>query len=144
SQQLLTARISLPPSKYSDIPSTMAFFTRLDEGIERLPGVQSAGLTTLLPMTGRNSSGSTYVEQTTTRGLTTSPPFPQPYLEADLRTITPAYFGAMQVPLLRGRFFTADDLAGRAPVIIVDETFAKRIWPERDPLGQRLAIDTIP
>ena len=69
-ERLLTARISLPQANYRDIAATTAFFGTLQDRVRALPGVQSAGMTTLLPMTGRNSSGSTFIDQTTTQGLT--------------------------------------------------------------------------
>ncbi len=143
-EHLITARISLPPSQYRDITAATAFFNRLEQGVQALPGVESAGLTTLAPMTGRNSSGSTYIEQTTTPGLPVFSQFQKPYIEADFRTITPAFLPSMRIPLLRGRVFTADDSVDAARVVIVDEVFAKRIWPDRDPLGQRLAVNAIP
>jgi len=142
--RLLTARVSLPASQYQDIRATTAFFDSLEQNVRALPGVESAGLTTLLPMSGRSSSGSTFVEQTTTSGLTVGPPFQKPYLEADFRTITPAFFQSMKIPLLRGRMFAAGDTADAARVIIVDEEFARRIWPDRDPIGQRLSVNAIP
>src|SRR6185295_12775366 len=86
-QHLLTARISLPQANYRDIAATTAFFGALQDRVQALPGVQSAGLTTLLPMTGRNSSGSTFIEETTTQGLTGSQQFQKPFLEADQRTV---------------------------------------------------------
>jgi putative ABC transport system permease protein len=143
-EHLLTARISLPSSQYRDITAANAFFNSLEQRVQALPGVESAGMTTVLPMSGRNSSGSTFIEQTTTRGLTVGAPFQKPYIEADFRTITTAFFQSMQIPLLRGRMFTADDSADAARAIIVDEEFAKRIWPDRDPIGQRLAVNAIP
>jgi predicted permease len=112
--------------------------------VQALPGVESAAMTSLLPMTGRNSSGSTFIEQTTTPGLTVGAPFQKPYIEADFRAITAAFFQSMQIPLLRGRVFSAVDSADAAPVIMVDEEFARRIWPDRDPIGQRLAVNAIP
>jgi putative ABC transport system permease protein len=50
----------------------------------------------------------------------------------------------MQIKRLRGRWFTADDTADAAPVAVVDEEFAKRIWPDRDPIGQRISVNVIP
>jgi predicted permease len=143
-EHLLTARISLPASQYGDITAATAFFHSLEQRVQALPGVESAAMTSLLPMTGRNSSGSTFIEQTTTPGLTVGAPFQKPYIEADFRAITAAFFQSMQIPLLRGRVFSAVDSADAAPVIMVDEEFARRIWPDRDPIGQRLAVNAIP
>jgi len=142
--RLLTARISLPPANYRDITATTAFFTALQERVQALPGVQAAGMTTLLPMTGRNSSGSTFIDQTTAQGLTESPLVRKPYLEADQRTVTSGFFEAMRIPVVRGRVLTSADSAGAAPAIVVDEEFAKRLWPDREPIGQRISNSAIP
>ncbi|HXI31606.1 MAG TPA: ABC transporter permease [Vicinamibacterales bacterium] len=141
--RLLTARLSLPPAHYTDTRAANAFFAAVEDGLRTLPGVTAVGMTTLLPMTGRNSSGSTFIDDTATEGLTAGPPFQKPYIEADLRTVTPSFFPSMQIPLLRGRTFTAADAPDTAPVIVVDEEFAQRIWPDRDPIGQRLAVNAI-
>jgi predicted permease len=143
-ERLLTARISLPQTNYRDITATTAFFATLQERVRALPGVQSAGMTTLLPMTGRNSSGSTFIDQTTAQGLTESQLFQKPYLEADQRTVTPGFFDAMRIPLLRGRALTSADALESAPAAVVDEEFAKRLWPDREPIGQRVSNSAIP
>jgi putative ABC transport system permease protein len=143
-ERLLTARISLPQSNYRDINATTAFFATLQDRVRTLPAVQSAGLTTLLPMTGRNSSGSTFIDQTAAQGLTESQVFQKPYLEADQRTVTPGFFEAMRIPVLRGRSLTGADTPDAPPAIVVDEEFAKRLWPDREPIGQRIAVGIIP
>jgi putative ABC transport system permease protein len=143
-EHLLTARISLPQANYRDIAATTAFFGTLQDRVGGLPGVQSAGMTTLLPMTGRNSSGSTFIDQTTTQGLTGSQQFQKPFLEADQRTVTPGFFDAMRIPLRRGRVLTSADAADAAPAVVVDEEFARRLWPDREPIGQRIANGAVP
>jgi putative ABC transport system permease protein len=143
-ERLLTARISLPQASYRDIAATTAFFGTLQDRVRALPGVQSAGMTTLLPMTGRNSSGSTFIDQTTAQGLTGSQMFQKPYLEADQRTVTPGFFDAMRIPLLRGRVLTSADAADASPAVVVDEEFARRLWPDREAIGERIANGAIP
>jgi putative ABC transport system permease protein len=143
-EHLLTARISLPQANYRDIAATTALFGTLQDRVRALPGVQSAGMTTLLPMTGRNSSGSTFIDQTTTQGLTGSQQFQKSYLEADQRTVTPGFFDAMRIPLRRGRVLTSADAADAALTAVVDEEFAGRLWPDREPIGQRIANSAVP
>jgi predicted permease len=143
-EHVLTARISLPPTAYQDAAATATFFSRLQDRVRALPGVQSTGMTTLLPLTGRNASGSTFIDDTATRGLTISAVFQKPYLEADQRTVTPGFFEAMRIPVVRGRALTDADAADAVPAIVVDEAFAKRIWPDRDAIGQRLAVTALP
>jgi putative ABC transport system permease protein len=143
-EHLLTARISLPATSYKDPASTNAFYRNLLDRISPQPGVKSAGMTSLLPMTGRNSSGSTFVDQTSVQGLLVLDLFHKPYIEADTRGVTPGYFEAMNIPLRKGRFLTAADDASAPPVAVVDEEFAKRFWPDREPIGQRVANSTVP
>jgi predicted permease len=143
-ERLLTSRISLPASQYRDRASTARFFTEVEDRVRALPAVESAGLTTLLPMTGRNSSGSTFIEQTAVTGLLGGPPFQRPFIEADQRIVTTAYFQSMQINVVRGRLFTADDTVDTAAVAVVDEEFASRIWPDRDAIGQRISISVVP
>jgi len=142
--RLLTSRISLPAAQYRDLASISKFFTEVEKRVLALPSVESAGLTTLLPLTGRNSSGSTFVEQTAVTGLMGGFPFQKPYIEADQRVVTPAYFQSMQIKIVRGRYFTADDVVDTPLVAIVDEEFAGHLWSDRDPIGQRVAISAVP
>jgi predicted permease len=143
-QHLLTARVSLPASAYKDEEATSVFYRDLVRRLAALPGVQAAGITSLLPMSGNSSSGSTFVQQTPIAGLPVFDPFKAPYLEADQRGVTPDFFKAMRIALVRGRFFTAADTATAPPVAIVDEDFARRLWPGRDPIGQQIATGAVP
>jgi hypothetical protein len=58
--------------------------------------------------------------------------------------VTAGFLQAMQVSLIRGRSFNVDDTAGAAQVALVDEEFARRIWSDRDPIGQRISVNAIP
>jgi len=142
-ERVVTARVSLPPT-YKDVAATTAFFDTLQERVRSLPGVQAGGLTTLLPMTGRNSSGSTFINETAAQGLTMSQQFQRPYLEADQRVVTPGFFESMRIPLLRGRLLNAGDTSDATPAVVVDEEFAKRVWPDREAVGQRISNSGIP
>ena len=143
-QQLLTARVSLPVTTYKDADATSAFYRELMDRLGALPGVQAVGITSLLPMSGSNSSGSTFVQQTPVAGLPVFEPFKAPYIETDQRGVTPGFFQAMQIALVRGRFFTDADNATAPPVAIVDEDFARRLWPGRDPIGQLISTGAVP
>jgi predicted permease len=141
---VVTARVSLPSAQYRDISSANTFYDRLEQRLQVLPGVTDVGLTSLLPLTGVNVSGSTFIDRATAQGLNVLPLFQKPYFEADRRTVTPGYFAAMRIPLRRGRYFTPGDTAAAPPVAVVDEVFARRAWPDRDPIGERIATNTIP
>ena len=143
-EHLLTARLSLPQTQYRDTTAINSFYRDVTQRLGAVPGVQAAGMGTILPMTGRHSSGSTYVEHTSATGFQMSPVFHAPNIEADQRFVTPGFFEAMRIPLLHGRWFTASDDANAPDVAIVDEEFAKRFWPDRDPIGERIATGAIP
>jgi putative ABC transport system permease protein len=127
---LLTMRVWLPLAKYPDEPKWVAFYDQISQRIQTLPGVQSAGLTTVLPISHNFDRRSFQVE---------THPVPRGQeAEADTYIVTPAYLRTMQIPLLRGRELTAQDVAGVEPVALISETFARRNWPGEDPLGKRI------
>src|SRR5262249_5393204 len=142
--RLLTARISLPQASYRDIAATTAFFGTLQDRVRALPGVQSAGMTTLLPMTGRNSSGSTFIDQTTAQGPTASQMFQKPDLEAVQRRATRGSSDEMRTPLRRGRVLTSGGAADAARAVVADEESAGRLWPDREAIGRRFANGAVP
>jgi len=113
-----------------------AFFAELMRRVEDLPGVTSAGVALSLPTTTTNISTDIEVEgQPRVR--------PEELPIAQVQSVTPDYFRAMGVPLLRGREFTAaDDRPGARGVVIINQSFARRFWPEYprgiDPIGQHV------
>jgi predicted permease len=142
-QHLLTARLYLPSATYKDQANVATFFRDFLDRVRAIPGVTTAGAVSLLPVQpGLNSSGSTYVEHTSVEGLETFMGYP--YIEADRRFTSPDYFSAMQIPLVRGRYFTSADDASAPLVAIVDDHFAKRFWPGQDAIGQHIAIGSVP
>jgi predicted permease len=145
SEHLLTMRITLPTAKYKDGTAPSTFFKKLIMQVKDLPGVQAAGTVTRLPMSGSYSSGTIQLEDTSARNAVFSRQFNLPYLETDYRWITPGYFDAMKIPLIKGRLFTdADNEADAPPVGIVDEEFANRFWPGQDPTGKRISWNMVP
>ncbi len=134
---LLTMRIALPGTKYTG-PAIADFFDRLIEQVASLPGVQSAGTISHLPLSNAYASGTTTVNESQTV------PEDQRSFEAERRWVSPQYFQTMGVSLLRGRFFADADNADAPLVAMVDEEFVKRFWPDEEPLGKRLAISRNP
>jgi putative ABC transport system permease protein len=128
---VLTMRVGLPEQKYLKPEQTRVFYRDLLDRVRKLPGVDAAGAVTGLPLSGTGWSGTTTID-------TTSVPVPDRTPETDQRPVTPGYFEAMGIPLLRGRYFDRRDIATAAPVAIVDETLAKTYWPNQDPIGKRL------
>ena len=122
---VLTARVELPRARYPEAADRQEFFDRLLERARALPGVigVAAGSTVLRPS---NSSSFT---------IEGRPEMIQQPLSRD--RITPDFFRVLQVPLLRGRYFSEHDRADGEPVAIINETAAKTHWPNQDPLGTR-------
>jgi predicted permease len=127
---VLTMQIPLPQSKYAEIQQRAFFFEQALERIRRLPGVQSAGMTSVLPLTVGPDFGFT-IEGRTPTGDT-----PQ----TDWCAISPDYLRTMGIALLRGRYFTERDHENTAGVAIINETMARRFWPDEDPLGKRIKL----
>jgi predicted permease len=144
-QHLLTMELSLPGKTYPDGTAAQKFFTELMTKVNEVPGVQSAGAVSQMPLTDSYTSGSVFFEDTSIADL---PRVQQlgnlPYIEIDQRSATPEYFQTMEIPLVHGRFLKNADDETAPLVAVVDANFAQRFWPHRDAIGQRVAIDTIP
>ena len=138
--QVLTFRLSLPSARYADNSQVNLFYAQLIEKIRALPGVKSAGANSLLPLSGRNSSGTVSVESPSVPFEKTSPNQLFAYAETDGRPVTPGYFQTMGMTLIQGRLFEDSDNAEAPLVAIVDETFARRFWVEESPLGKRITF----
>ncbi len=127
---LLTMSIVLPVSKYKDESLRGAFYRELVERVKALPGVTSAAAVNYLPLGGSNSSNDYLVE---------GAPEPAHGNENDgrYRVCSPDYFETMKIPILKGRNFTEQDKAGGPPVVIVNETMARKHW-NGDAVGRRI------
>jgi len=131
SDSLLTMNLVLPAAKYKDEPQRAAFYSDLLRRVEALPGVELAAAVNHLPLGGSNSSTSFLIE-----GLPDPPPGQE--TSGRYRVCTPNYFKTMGIPVLKGRAFTDHDKAGSPPVIIVNETLARKYWPNTDAIGKRM------
>lgn len=132
SANLLTAQIALPDLKYKEGEQRSAFFQRAMERISALPGVQAAGATTSLPM-----SNESWGKQFSIEGR--QPPATLDQVEAvEYRQVTPDYFKAQGVPLLKGRFFTDQDTKNSPDVVIINDAVARTFFPNEDPIGKRI------
>ena len=131
--QTVTMRVSLPQSRYAEPVQRVQFFDRLFEQIDRLPGVQSSGAISFLPLTGPGAA---------TRYWVVGEPLPPSGQEpvADVRVITHAYLESMGIPLVRGRLFDERQPADARDKVVVNEALARRHWPNQDPLGKRIRI----
>ncbi len=136
---VLTMRLTLPQVNYPENAQVATFYTRLAEQVEALPGVQSAGATSILPLSGSYSSGTTLVEDTSAgEGLQKFQG--HPFLEADRRNVTPGYFESLGAKLLKGRLIAETDNDKAPRIAVVDEKFARRFWPNGEAVGKRIAV----
>jgi putative ABC transport system permease protein len=126
---LITARVWLPSTRYATEASQNAFFDRLSERLEGDFGPRAATLASDLPI-----EGGTYGSV----GLT-NPRFPDGAAHVEKRIVSSNYFDVLKARLVRGRFFQLSDVPGSQPVVVVNETFA-RLWLDGDPLGQNIAF----
>jgi predicted permease len=132
--RVLAMDLRLPESKYSEGPTRINFYQQLIEKVNALPGVESAAAISHFPLSQTYHSGAMTFEGVTAnaeRGNLAS-------FEVDRRAITPDYFKVMKTSLLAGRFFTPQDESGGPPVVIIDETLARRLWPNVSPVGKRV------
>lgn len=136
-EQVLTAQLALPENKYDTPEKVWAFQDQVLARTQALPGIVSAGFASTLPFTGSNSQGSYAIA-----GYT--PPAGQPQPHAMIRFVSPDYFKAIGIPVLRGRGFTAADASQAAEVAIIDRVLAERYWPGADPIGRAIIRDSRP
>ena len=129
-ERVLTMRLALRGQKY-DPQHVDAFYPRLLERVEALPGVRAAAVSNSLPPDSTEFSDDFSIE-----GRTSGPEEPAPI--AYMVRVSPSYFGAIGIPLRRGRYFNAADSASSTQVAIVNETFARRLIPQGDPVGKRI------
>jgi putative ABC transport system permease protein len=131
-QNVLTFELDLPNKNYPDQPKTAAFYDSLVTKLKSLPGVQSVGGVTMLPLGGDNRIFSFRIE-----GQPAVDPAQRP--TANYRVAMPEYFSTMSIPLQSGRMLTDADRQGSAPVLLINERMAKRYFPQ-GALGQRIYI----
>lgn len=129
----LAFKVALPRAKY-DKPRRVEFFRQAQEKLQTLPGVQGTALVLSLPLSGDDINQSFVVEGRAQESA-------QEQLRDGYQVVSPGYFSTMEIPLLRGRNFTEGDVKGAPEVAIISEGMAKRYWPDRDPIGQRVTFD---
>jgi predicted permease len=133
---VITSQVFLPSNKYPsrDPQKRLSFIDGVLEHARTLPGVKSAAVISFLPLGGFSAPNSFAVEG--------RPPAPGDAPTADMLVVTPGYFQTMEIPLLRGRDFTAADRAGGDRVVVISKSVAQRIWGADDPVGRRISFGT--
>jgi predicted permease len=128
-RNVLTLTFDLPDAKYND-QQQMDFYTQLVSRVGNLPGVVSAGAVTPLPLSGNNAIITFQIEGR-----------PVPKSEepsADIEAATPGFFKTLNIPMLRGRDFSERDDTKAPGVVIVNEAFAHKYFPNEDVLGKHI------
>jgi len=131
-EQRVSARVALPDGSYPDRPSRNAFYDGLLSALRSSPAVVSVGATSGLPMGTDYSTGFAIVGQTD--------PDEQNRPSAELRMIDAGYFASMEIPLVRGRGIEDSDTVEAVQVVVLDEAFVERYFPDSDPIGAVLDI----
>lgn len=128
---VLVFRLSLPPAKYPEEPQIATFCEHLLERLASLPQVERVGTTNTLPL-GGDVGGTNFLPE----GRPVPLPAEQPL--ANFVFVSPGYFAALGAPLLAGRDFGPQDREDTAPVVIVNQALARRFWPDRSAVGNRI------
>jgi predicted permease len=131
---VLATRISLPSATYRDSSRVVAFYQRLLEEADHLPGVLHAAATEGVPVSG---GGGSYAIVAQGRPL----PAPEDRPNAYTVAVTPDYFSLLAIPRVSGRVFDARDTDRSPPVAVVNRTMARMLWPGADPVGARVSFD---
>ena len=131
-ENVLVTTINLPPAKYREAYRQKQFVDQLLERLGSLPDVRQAAVSAGLPFATVSDAG----VRIDGRPIGT----PESGAPANYYRVTPLYLKVMGIPLIRGRFFTERDIATAQPVVIINDTMAKRFFPNEDPIGKRLDI----
>ncbi len=130
---LLTLRVRLPVYQYREGHQITAFFQQAMERIRALPGVKAAGMINLLPLTGWSAFSDFEIE-----GRAQERPGEE--FNAQFRIVDANYFRTMGIPLVRGRELTPGDSDQAPAVILINETLARRYWPNEGPIGKHIRL----
>ncbi len=128
---IVSARIRLDADRYADQGKRTAFYNRVIGRLQNMPEVAKAAGVTLLPIDAWGMNGDFAIV-----GRAPFKPGQAPLAEE--RAVTPDYYSTMQIPLVRGRFFNASDTAASAPVVIINQALARKLWKNGEALGAQL------
>jgi putative ABC transport system permease protein len=129
---VLAARTALPAAEYRDAAQVRNAYKRIADEIRNIPGILSVALTSKVPLAS-NTMGLALKRDAA------SPPL-QKDLAADLRYVSPDYFNVLHIPLDQGRDFSVRDTTGSTPVMIVNQTLARRLWPNGVAVGRVIRV----
>src|SRR5215472_8021519 len=128
---VLTAQVSLPLAVYQTQQQRVDFYRRLDQRLSALPGVESAGLATILPLQGSNWGELNEIEGRPRTNLSEGPP-------TEAAEVTPGYFSSLHIPLLAGRLLDSHDASDTSRAVVVNQAFVRRFFPAEEAVGKRM------
>jgi putative ABC transport system permease protein len=131
-ENVLALRVSVPDTRAGSEEELRSFYSELQGYMDAIPGVTASALAQQMPYSGCCSSPPASMD--TEDGVQ----------EASVHTssVTPEYFQAMGVPILAGRALLPSDREGSPPVVVVSEAMARRYWPDADPIGKRVRLES--
>jgi putative ABC transport system permease protein len=130
---LLSAQLTLPAAKYQKYQQLQDFHQRLLSRVASLPGVEGVATIDRFPLAASNAKTRFAIEGA-------PPPAPGHFPVAQLRNVSQGYFKVMGIALKGGREFTEDDLVNNRNYLIINETFARRYFPNEDPVGKKILM----
>jgi putative ABC transport system permease protein len=133
-QDLITADLSIPRTRYPANSDISSFYSRVLQSISQIPGVESAALVSTLPFSGRSNFAPFEAEGAVKEPATHNHEF------ANQQIVSTDYFATAGVKVLAGRSFTDHDTDGTERVAIINQALARRLWNDRDPIGQKIRI----
>jgi putative ABC transport system permease protein len=135
-RNVVTARLTLSFTKYNSPQASRLFAEAVLERLQSLPGVSAAGLASTLPLANANTQDVRFRIE----GVTGTARIGQPH--SDATAVSPGYFRAVGIPLVRGRDFAAADRDTSSPPVAVSQRLARTYWGARDPIGTRISPDS--
>jgi putative ABC transport system permease protein len=133
-KNVLTMEVSLPVAKYPRGKPVSDFYAEIIRRVQALPGVEAAALTSILPLSGTNSDSSFAIEGR-------DPAQEKVYPDEEIRSVTQDYFKALKVPLFQGRFFDERDNADAPKVVVINQAFARKWFPNQEAVGKKITFD---
>ncbi len=135
-ERVLTMQLNLSMPRYAERRKQADFFKQVLERVEALPGVESASVTSGIPLTG----SAMMMMFMSVEGRPDPVPGQEPPVIGN--AVSNDYFNTMRIPLLKGRFFNDQDTESSAKVVIVNESFARRYWPDEESIGKRVMTNS--
>ena len=131
---VLTAQLQVPATSYPQLADVVRFYRQATESVAQIPGVRAVGAVRVLPLARSIGDWSIKIEG--------RPYVPEENPNGDYQGVTPGYFQAMGLKLIRGRFLTDADREDTMPAVVINDTMASRYWPNEDAIGRQFMMGT--